>query len=118
MTLLSEYLLAQRDHDIRLCHKTLQSIPSCVIQLRYKEIHLDAAYDSEYMQTALFTYYYISKNSFQSKKQQKEKTISARCRFIEPVHFWLHQFRVIFVRYCYYVSLAQFAAAQIIFKKV
>lgn len=110
-------------HDSKLFLETIRSVPASIKQPQYKEMHLDAAYDSAEIRTILFNYYFVPKIARnQRRKKIKPENPLGYCRwFIEPVHSWMNRFRAISVRYSKYASnyfaLAQFAVSIIIFKK-
>lgn len=110
-------------HDSQLFYETIKSIPKEIIMPYYKEMHLDAAYDTEDVKTALFNCYYVPKiapNRRNSKTRPKNPIGYTRW-FIEPVHSWMNRFRAILIRFSKratnYLSMAHFAAAIIIFRK-
>jgi transposase len=112
-------------HDAQLLFETIKSIPIPLNQPRYKEMHLDAIYDSAEIRTLLFHYNYIPKiaNNPRNSKQDKPRFPLGYDRwFIESVHSWFNRFRAVFVRYSKYaknyLGLLQFAAANIIAKKL
>ena len=114
---------SSNQHDSTLFLDTLKSIPKSIQQPMYKEMHLDSAYDSENIKTALFNFYYIAKiaPNQRNSKQAKPNPLGYSRWFIEPVHSWMNRFRGIFVRYSKlasnYLGLAQFSASCIIFNK-
>lgn len=111
-------------HDSKLFIETLLSVPKSIKQPYYKEMHLDSAYDSQEVKTALFNLYYVPKIApNQRRKKIRPANPVGYCRwFIEPVHSWMNKFRSIFVRYCKraknYLALAQFAVSIITFNKI
>lgn len=115
---------AANEHDSTLLPASLASMPSFLKHPLNSEMHLDAAYDSPAVRTALFNFYYVPKiapNQRRSKIKSKNP-IGYERWFIEPVHAWMNKYRAIFVRYCKkaenYLALAQFAVAVITFKKI
>lgn len=115
---------SSNQHDSTLFIETMLSIPKFLNQPRYKEMNLDSAYDSELVKTGLFNFYYVPKISpnQRRKKERPPNPIGYSRWFIEPVHAWMNKFRAISVRYTKsaknYLAYAQFAAANIIFKKI
>ena len=115
---------SSNQHDSKLFHETILSIPKSLKQPVYKEIHLDSAYDSVEIRTILFNHSYIPKIApNQRRKKIRPSNPLGYCRwFIEPVHSWMNRFRSIYIRYCKralnYLSLAQFAVSIIIFNKI
>lgn len=112
-------------HDAQLLLETIKSIPITLTQPYYKEMHLDAIYDSAHIKTLLFHYNYIpkiAKNPRNSKQATPYCPIGYDRWFIEPVHSWFNRFRAIFIRYSKYapnyLALLQFAAAIIVSKKL
>ena len=114
---------SSNQHDSTLFIDTLRSVPQSINLPKYKEMHLDSAYDSEIIKTVLFNFYYIPKiaPNQRNSKEKKRNPIGYSRWFIEPVHSWMNRFRGIFVRYSRlafnYLALAQFASACIIFNK-
>jgi len=111
-------------HDSTLFHDTLASIPTWLPQPFGKELHLDAAYDSEEVRTILFNFDYVPKicvNRRRSKIAPK-KVIPRHRWVIEPVHSWVNRFRRLFVRFDKYAAnyegLVHFALGLIVFKKL
>jgi len=115
---------ASNQPDSTLFLETLSSIPKSLEQPHYKEMHLDAAYDTENVKTILFNWYYVPKIApNQRRKAVKPPNPLGYCRwFIEPVHAWMNKFRSIYVRYSKkvknYLALSQFTAAIINFNKI
>ena len=115
---------SSNQHDSKLLHETIVSIPKSIKQPIYKEINLDAAYDSAEVRAVLFNHYYVPQIApNQRRKKVRPPNPLGYCRwFIEPVHSWMNRFRAIYIRYCKrahnYLSLAQFAAAVITFNKI
>lgn len=115
---------SSNQHDSKLLHDTILSIPKSIKQPTYKEMNLDSAYDSTESRIVLFNHYYVPKIA-PNKRRKKIRPPNplGYCRwFIEPVHSWMNRFRAIYVRYCKrannYLSLAQFAVAVITFNKI
>lgn len=114
---------SSNQHDSKLFVETLLSIPKSLKQPYYKEMHLDSAYDSGLVRTALFNCNYIPKiaPNKRRKKEQPPNPLGYSRWFIEPVHSWMNKFRAIFVRYlkyaANYLAFAQFASAVMIFNK-
>jgi|GEM_PF-2553262 len=115
---------SSNQHDSTLFIETLKSVPQFLNQPCYKVMNLDSAYDSVFVKTALFNWYYVPKiapNQRRNKIPPKNPLGYSRW-FIEPVHAWINKFRAIFTRYSKaannYLAYAQFAAAIIIFKKI
>lgn len=112
--------------DEQLFFETLQSIPPFIQQRQpqYKEMHLDAAYDTENVKIILFNHYYVPKISPNKRRGKiKPKNPLGYCRyFIEPVHSWLNRYRSVFVRYfkyaANYLGISQFAVALNISNKI
>lgn len=115
---------AAHSHDSKLFIETLLSVPESLKQPQYKEMHLDSAYDSQEIKTALFNHYYVPKIAPNRRKRRNKplNPLGYSRWFIEPVHAWLNKFRAIFIRYCKYaknyLALAQFAVSIIISNKI
>jgi transposase len=111
-------------HDSSLFLETLLSVPKFLEQPYYKEMHLDAAYDSSNIKDILFNRSYVPKiaPNKRNKSVRPPNPLGYSRWFIEPVHAWMNKFRSIFVRYCKnvknYLALSQFAAAIINFNKI
>jgi putative transposase len=110
-------------HDSKLFLETLRSVSPLIKQPYSKQMHLDAAYDSQEVRTILFNHYYVPKIA-PNKRRKKERPPNplGYCRwFIEPVHSWMNRFRAVAVRYSKYaknyLAFAQFAVAVITYKK-
>jgi putative transposase len=117
-------LEAGNRHDSVLFEASIRSIPPCITQPRYKEMHLDSAYDSKKIDIILFNFYYvpkISKNRRNSKKIISQKTEKKRW-IVESAHSWMNRFRRLLIRFeksaNNYLSLMQFAFAIITFNKI
>jgi putative transposase len=111
-------------HDSTLFEASVRSIPLFLKQPRYKEMHLDSAFDSKYIRVILFNYYYvpkISKNQRNSKTTVPIQTEKKRW-IVEGVHSWMNRFRRLFVRFeklaSNYSSFMQFSFSIIIFNKL
>ena len=88
-------------HDSKLFYDSIQSIPAFLKQPNYKEMHLDSAYDSEYIHTILFNKYYvpkICKNKRNSKILVTHKTEKKRW-IVESAHSWMNRFRRLLIRF-------------------
>lgn len=114
-------------HDSKLFWETIQSVPNFINQPYYKQMHLDAAYDSEEIRTILFNTYYIpkiAKNKRRKKDLPKEKIFPLGYQrwFVERSHSWLNKFRRLFVKYektaTNYLALLHFSFSIIIFRKI
>jgi transposase len=110
-------------HDSKLFVDTIRSVPGSIKQPKYKEMHLDAAYDSQEIRTILFNYYFVPKiaSNQRRKKVRPNNPLGYSRWFIEPVHSWMNRFRAISIRYSKYasnyLSLAQFAVSIMTFKR-
>lgn len=111
-------------HDSKLFEETLRAIPAFIKHPKYKEMHLDAAYDSTEVRIALFNKYYVPRIA-RNKRRNKtiERTVLPRNRWIvESSHSWTNRFRRLFVRFektaSNYFALMQFAFSLLIFKKI
>lgn len=111
-------------HDSKLFKETLLSIPKDIEQPFYKEMHLDAAYDSKDVHTALFNTYYVpfvAKNNRRSKTKTAKKTERKRW-VVERSHSWINRFRRLLIRYekyaKNYLALMQFAFSIITFRRL
>src|SRR5205807_7837220 len=83
-------------HDSTLFEASIRSIPLFLIQPRYKEMHLDSAYDSKYTRVILFNYYYvpkISKNKRNSKKIIIASASEKKRWIVEGAHSWMNRFK-------------------------
>lgn len=114
-------------HDSTLFVETLLSIPKVLQQPSYKEMHLDAAYDSKEVRTALFNLYYVPKIAPNQRRKKASSPppsnpLGYERWFIEPVHAWMNKYRAILVRYSKaaknYLAFSQFAAAAITSNKI
>lgn len=88
-------------HDSKLFLDSVQSIPAFLKQPYFKEMHLDSAYDSEYIRTILFNKYYvpkICKNKRRSKIPVIHKTKRKRW-IVESAHSWMNRFRRLLIRF-------------------
>lgn len=111
-------------HDSQLFEASIRSIPSCINQPHYKEMHLDSAYDSKKTSVILFNFYYVpkvSKNKRNSKlsippNQEKKRWI------VESAHSWMNRFRRLLIRFekyaNNYLALMQFSFSIITFNKI
>ena len=110
-------------HDSILFDASIRSIPKWLRQPRYKEMHLDSAYDSKKIKTILFNFYYVpritknrrhSKIDFIQKKERKRWVV-------ESSHSWMNRFRRLLIRFeklaNNYLALMQFALSIITFNK-
>jgi transposase len=111
-------------HDSKLFAESIKSIPGCIPNPRYKEMHLDCAYDSKYIRVILFNFYYvpkISKNSRSSKSKIPQKTEKKRW-IVESAHSWMNRFRRLLIRFeklaDNYLALMQFSFSITIFNKI
>lgn len=111
-------------HDSTLFESSVRSIPLFLKQPRYKEMHLDSAYDSKRINVILFNYYYvpkINKNKRNSKHAIPAKTEKKRW-IVESTHSWINRFRRLFIRFeksaSNYFALMQFAFSIITFNKL
>lgn len=111
-------------HDSTLFEASIRSIPSFLMQPRYKEMHLDSAYDSKQTQIILFNYYYvprISKNKRNSKSLSPLKSEKKRW-IVESAHSWMNRFRRLLIRFeklaPNYFALMQFSFSIVIFNKL
>lgn len=110
-------------HDSKLFEASIRSIPSCINQPYYKEMHLDCAYDSKHIRVILFNFYYIPKIS---KNKRKSKLLTATTEkkrwVVESTHSWMNRFRRLLVRFekhaNNYLVLMQFAFSIITFNKI
>lgn len=115
---------SSNQHDSKLFCETILSVPKNIQMPYYKEMHLDSAYDSSEVKTALFNTYYVPKIA-PNKRRSKGKianSLGYTRWFIEPVHSWMNRFRSVLTRFSKhsnnYLALARFAAASIIFNKI
>lgn len=111
-------------HDSKLFEASIRSIPSLLKQPRYKEMHLDSAYDSKHTNVILFNHYYvpkISKNRRKSKVPILNKSEKKRW-VVESAHSWMNRFRRLLVRFeklaSNYYALMQFSFSIITFNKL
>jgi transposase len=111
-------------HDSTLFEASIRSIPSFLNQPRYKEMHLDSAYDSKHINVLLFNYYYvpkISKNKRNAKQLISYKTEKKRW-IVESAHSWMNRFRRLLVRFeksaSNYFAFMQFSFSIITFNKL
>lgn len=111
-------------HDSQLFESSIRSIPAFIKQPKYKEMHLDSAYDSKKIQTILFNYYYvprISKNKRRKKNFITRKSEGKRW-IVESAHSWMNRFRRLLTRFeklaDNYLALMQFSFAIIISNKL
>jgi len=111
-------------HDSTLFEASVRSIPPSLIHPRYKEMHLDSAYDSKRTRVILFNYYYvpkISKNKRNSKSITSVKTEKKRW-IVESAHSWMNRFRRLLTRFeklaSNHFALMQFSLSIIIFNKL
>jgi putative transposase len=115
---------AGNTHDSQIFLDTIKSIPSFVKKLyNWAEMHLDAAYDSEDIQTILFNTRYIpriNKNKRRSKNAQPARI--AKRFFIEASHSWANRFKRLLIRFekipKLYLAFMDFAFATITFSKI
>lgn len=112
-------------HDSQLLVETLQSIPipGYLTSLSPREMQLDSAYDSDYVRTALFNFYYTAKiRRNKRKSKQPIPNIPTPFRWIsESVHSWMNRFRRLLIRFDklsdHYLSFMHFSFALIIFRR-
>jgi putative transposase len=111
-------------HDSKLFEASIRSIPKNIQQPYYKEMHLDSAYDSNFIHMILFNTYYvpkISKNKRNSKKIIIQKSEKKRW-IVESAHSWMNRFKRLLIRFeksaINYFSFMQFAFSIITFKKI
>lgn len=110
-------------HDSVLFDASIRSIPKWLNQPKYKEMHLDSAYDSKKIKTILFNFYYvprIAKNRRHSKINLIQKTERKRW-VVESSHSWMNRFKRLLIRFeklaDNYLALMQFALSIITFNK-
>lgn len=111
-------------HDSQLFEDSIRSIPSDITQPRYKEMHLDSAYDSKKIRVILFNFYYIpkiTKNNRNSKSTIVQKNEKKRW-VVESAHSWMNRFRRLLVRFekyaSNYLALMHFSFSIITFNKI
>lgn len=111
-------------HDSQLIYAAIQSIPKNIVQPRYKEMHLDAGYDYEFIETMLFNTNYIPRICH-SKRRSKKKFVVRKEKkrwMVESVHSWMNRFKRLLVRFEKkaenYFGFMQFAFSVIIFNKI
>lgn len=111
-------------HDSTLFEASIRSIPLFLIQPRYKEMHLDSAYDSKHTRVILFNYYYVPKISKNTRNSKKPiiNTVSEKKRWVvEGAHSWMNRFRRLLIRFektaSNYLALMQFSFSIIAFNK-
>lgn len=115
---------AGNSYDPNLLPETIASIPKSIEQPYYKEMSLDAAYDTEDTKTLLFNKYYVPKiarNPRNSKNKDKTNPLGYKRWFVERSHSWLNKFRRLYIRYekdaNNYLALTLFASGIITFNK-
>ncbi len=111
-------------HDSKLFEASIRSIPSCIKQPYFREMHLDSAYDSKPMRVILFNFGYvpkISKNKRNSRIISSVKTEKKRW-IVESAHSWMNRFRRLLIRFekhsSNYLALMQFAVSVTTFRKI
>lgn len=111
-------------HDSMLFEASIRSIPLWINQPKYKEMHLDSAYDCQKIKTILFNFYYvprIAKNKRRLKTVNFQKTERKRW-IVESSHSWMNRFRRLLIRFeklaDNYLALMQFAFSIITFNKL
>lgn len=70
-------LVAGNRHDSVLFAASIQSIPSCLKQPKYKAMELDSAYDSKAVRVVLFNYYYVPKITRNKRNSKKSLILSS-----------------------------------------
>lgn len=106
---------AANTHDSKLLFEALISIPHELKMPYYKEMHLDAAFDDEYIKTMLFNYYYVPKIAPNPRRKKiKTRPPEGYVRwFVEGAHSWANRFKRLLVRFekkaSNYISLMHFA---------
>ncbi len=115
---------AGNQHDSQLLHTAIQSIPTTIIQPKYKKMLLDAGYDYEFIRTMLFHYYYIPRICPNKRYAKKNVTVEKEKNrwIVEGAHSWMNRFRRLLVRFekngNNYFAFMQFAFSAIIFNKI
>jgi putative transposase len=111
-------------HDSKLFESSVQSIPSCIQQPYYKEMHLDSAYDSKNIRVILFNRYYVPKIAKNRRRlnQPATQTKEKKRWIVESAHSWMNRFRRLLIRFekiaNNYLALMQFSFSIIAFNKI
>lgn len=113
------------NHDSTLLEPSIRSIPKSLKQPRYKEMHLDCAYDSKKTHVILFNYYYVprvARNQRNTKSVIRPIKMERKRWIVESAHSWMNRFRRLFIRFeknaNNYLALMQFAFSIMTFNKL
>lgn len=115
---------AGNTHDSKMFLETIKSIPSYIRKLfDWAQMHLDAAYDSEEIQTILFNLRYVPKiNKNKRRNKEAQPARIAKRYFIEASHSWANRFKRLTIRFekkpNLYTAFMNFAFAAITFSKI
>jgi len=117
-------LASGNTHDSQIFLETILSMPKFIRELfDWAKMHLDAAYDSNDIQTILFNLRYlprINKNRRRNKLAQPAQV--AQRYFVEASHSWANRFKRLLIRFekkaKLHVAFMNFAFAAITFSKM